>query len=80
MPAEADGFRFGVAPRVLGQEIVGVTKGRVDEGTGQNTSMSTQTKTCEKDQENRLHTVRRGAGVSANAVSIWAGTASLGIT
>jgi hypothetical protein len=42
--------------------------------------MSTQTKTCEKDQENRLHTVRRGAGVSANAVSIWAATAFVGIT
>jgi len=40
MSSQSHGFRFGVAPRVLGQKIINVTIGRIDDRAGQDTGMS----------------------------------------
>jgi hypothetical protein len=67
VPSEADGFGFGIAPSVLGKEIIRVTIGRIDNGAAKDGGIGRETKAGDYQRENNFHSIRdlRSFGVSA---------------
>src|SRR5947208_8017505 len=55
MSSQTDGFGLGIAPRVLGKQIVNVTIGRVHDGANQYTGVNSQPQPSNEENENNLH-------------------------
>src|SRR2546429_10015350 len=66
MPSQADGF--GVAPSILGQQIIGMAVGRIHDGAGKDASASRHAEADNCKRENGLHIGRELEAILSLAV------------